>query len=790
MTGSVRSRRSGSCRDARVHERRLMRASWPAPARPLAAALAILAIWSAAAPAEPVTDRVLAGHQVATRGNCTFVKISFNIRISYVGHFPDSRGEEVRINVRPLDPGQAASALLSPRESLRPPQLPGAPIKAIEFETARAGNPTLLVGFFRATAFQVGPGSDFQSIVIAIARDGARGSCAPAFPEDQTKSWTATVVPLPGDAPTAAQAPARDRNRPAGRISAADLKASAAAMDEARAALKRGNYVGAVRLFARVLAYPEHQHSAEAQELIGVAYYKNKQFDQARAEYEDYLQRYPSGDGAESVRQRLDALITASLPREEKLRAARKAQGGGSGETTYTISGSASQFYVRDDSFRVLRDPSLPPALNADREDHRVHRHALLSSLDVIAGWGNDQYRSKLRFSGTEEHGFDDNSDIYSVSALFFETSVRDWGALLRLGRQTRSTGGVLGRFDGAFASWQAAPWLRWNVVAGSPVASRRDEPFKDEKTMFGTSVDFGPLFGGLEFSLFAIEQQAHGILDRQAVGAEMRYLADRRSAFATLDYDVHLNQLNAAILSGSWTFEDKSTLSAGIDYRKSPYLTRWNALQGQPYRSLYELLKARTAEEVDQMAIDRTAAYSSATVGYAMPLTPKLQLSFDATAAHIDGTIASFGVDATPHMGNELYLAAQLIGTSLFRDEDMFIIGARFADRQDSYTYVVDLSTRLPLTAEWRINPRLLLSYREGRIIDFTEYSVLPSVLLNYYITRDFTLELEVGARWTRHLQAGAQEDTTDVFFTAGFRYDFYSDGKPRCLLGPTSCR
>lgn len=86
---------------------------------------------------------------------------------------------------------------------------------------------------------------------------------------------------------------------------------------------------------------------------------------------------------------------------------------------------------------------------------------------------GNADVESKFRLSG-EEHQFGSNDkDIVSVAALFFETSVRAWGTTARIGRQTRSTGGVLGRFDGGLVSCRSTPWMRINVVGGSPVVSR-----------------------------------------------------------------------------------------------------------------------------------------------------------------------------------------------------------------------------------------------------------------------------------------------------------------------------
>lgn len=203
----------------------------------------------------------------------------------------------------------------------------------------------------------------------------------------------------------------------------------------------------------------------------------------------------------------------------------------------------------------------------------------------------------------------------------------------------------------------------------------------------------------------------------------------------------------------------------------------------------MFDLLKQRTQAEISQMALDRTATYTAANIGYSRPLNEKWQINADVTAAHIDGTIASYGVDATPSTGNEIYYSTQLIGSSIVWDGDMFIAGARMADRQDSNSYVLDFGTRFPLLKDWRVNPRLLMSYREGKATEFTEISVLPSILLNYYWTRDLSFELEVGSKWTRREQDSVRDTETELFFTAGFRYDFYADGKGRCPVGSRSC-
>jgi len=773
----------------------------------LAGILALFLLQATTRPlaAEPVLDRALSGLRLFnTSPSCTVVKIEFNFRIRYVSHFPLAMGEELRINVRAIDPTQAAALAVLRREALRPPASAAAAIRAIEFELDQPAGPVLRVQFLHPVAYQVAPGADFESMIIAISGRTPQAACKPMFPSRLGTGWEASVARegwtpnVQQAAPASNRVPvARPSERAAGQVSDTDLKTIDALIGEARAALKKHDYAQAIQLLSKALSRPESPRSPEAQELLGIAYQKNGQIAEARSQYVDCLRRYPSGEGAEGVRQRLDGILTATGGPAEKLRIA-KAQPGDtensagpprSGGTTWMVSGSASQFYIRDDSFRTLRDPSLPPNPNEDKDAHLTHQNSLLSSFDLSAVWSNDQFKSKFRFSGTEEHKFDDNREIASVAALFFETTVKQWDLMTRLGRQTRNTGGVVGRFDGAVVSWQANPNIRVNVVGGSPVERRADEPFKDDRYFYGASVDFGHFWGNWEATLFAIEQRDRSFLDRQGVGGELRYIDADKSAFALVDYDVHFQELNAAMFSGSWTLPDKSTISAGIDYRKSPYLTAWNALQGQPLLTLYDMLKLHSKDEVDQFALDRTPTYKSATVGYAFPLGKNFQVNLDATASSLSGTVASGGVEAMLPTGTELYYSAQLTGTNLFSVGDMYIAGLRLADLDASNLYVLDLSARYPLSNDLRISPRLRLGYQVGDTTDLREFTILPSILINYYLTRDLSLELEVGAKWTDRQQAGATQTETDLFFTAGFRYDFYADAQKPCAFVST-CR
>ncbi len=744
-------------------------------------ALAAGALPVTAVRAEPALDRVLSGVQVADGKNCTVLNIGFNLRVRYISHFPSGKGQELRIMLRPIDGQQAAAEILTRRESVRAPEIKRASIRAIDFEADNTAGPVLVVQFEQPVHFQVGQGGDFQSLVIAISGAKPSVSCKAVFPSrGPVGAWTTSVA---RDSAEVADAPsARVRGKAKGTATGTQIRDAAAAMDEGRAALKKENADAAIKHFTRVLKLPKSPSSADAQEYLGLAYKRAGRTAEARAEFEDYLLRYPGGEDAERVRQRLAGIATANGEGSPALRSGNEASGDrGPGPQTWTVSGSASQFYIRDDSFRTVRDPSLPFTVNEDLDAHRVHQNEVLSSLDAIATWNNGAgVKSKLRFSATEEHDFgEDGDDIVGVAALFMETSARDLGLEGRIGRQTRNTGGILGRFDGAVLSYQPNPLVRLNAVAGSPVQRRRDTPFEDEKLFYGASVDVGPLLGGLDASLFAIEQRDRSILDRRAVGAEVRYFDANKSALATIDYDIHFAELNAALLTGSWTFADKSTVFGSFDYRKSPYLSSWTALQGQVYPTLYEMLRNKTLAEIEQLALDRTSSFTSASLGFSRPINETFQASADVTVTNLEGTVASGGVEAALGTGNEYFYSAQLIGNNVFTSEDLLVAGVRFADLSTSDHYVLDLSARYPLIEGLKINPRLRLGYRTGDTTDLVEYTVLPSILFNYYVTRDMSFELEVGAEWSNNTQNSIEENSTDLFFTIGYRYDFYADGQ-----------
>jgi hypothetical protein len=789
------------------------------------------------AEAQPVTDRILAGYQVRVEKTCWLFKINFNHRIRYVSHFPTNSGTELRILLRPIDPRRLDLDDGLGREALRPPQgRPG--ITAIRYEEAIAEGPTLSISFDRPVNFDAAGGADFQSVVFSVTDSKNGKACRPVFPGRAADGWESVISPRQAidetvvrkqpqksaaipPAPAAVAVPAApDPAVGKGHASvsgptavagtgnksesgpAASEAAMAALMAKARSALIQRNFGLAIAELKKATRLPENTRTPEALELLGVAYLKDRQLAAAKAIFEDYLRHYPSGEGSDGVRQRLQAMETAGAPSPKTLHAATigpaaidgapYVQGGpqqGAGGSYWSVSGSVSSFYIGNDTRTVMRDPTLALDFNASKDDYRVHLNAFLTSIDVSAVWGNPDMKSRFRFSGTEDNRFGaDERNIAGVSALYLDTSIKSWSTSVRLGRQTRNAGGILGRFDGAVVSYQANPLLGISVVAGSPVEFRSDAPFKDDRYFYGGSLNFGP-YHGWDASLYAIEQMDRSVIDRQAVGTELRYSDGNKSAFLNIDYDTYFNALDAAIFTGTWTLPDKSVIRVGADYRRAPFLTTWNAIRGQPFGTLYDLLKAYTLADVQQMAMDRTATYQSSTVGYSFPLSDKLQLNLDFTQAHIDGTIASYNVSGTPDTGNEFYYSAQLVGTSLFKADDLYTAALRLSDLQDSRNYALNVSTRYLFTNDLRVQPRFIGTFAEGKNSDYTEYTALPSLLLSYTLTKDLSFEVELGERWTWRTQGTTRTSENEFLVTAGFRLDFYADAQ-NCLTPSVFCR
>ena len=78
-----------------------------------------------------------------------------------------------------------------------------------------------------------------------------------------------------------------------------------ALMEDANKAMREQQYNRAISYYNRVIEMPDNAYRRDAIELLGLAYERNGQLEEAKKTYDYYLQLYPEGDGAERVHQRL-----------------------------------------------------------------------------------------------------------------------------------------------------------------------------------------------------------------------------------------------------------------------------------------------------------------------------------------------------------------------------------------------------------------------------------------------------------------------------------------------------
>ena len=156
-----------------------------------------------------------------------------------------------------------------------------------------------------------------------------------------------------------------------------------------------------------------------------------------------------------------------------------------------------------------------------------------------------------------------------------------------RVGRQSKSTGGVFGRFDGAVLGWEPADLYKFQIFSGSPVYSSKVLPFADGRYFYGASLDYTSVIKDWAGSIYAVEQDVKDVVDRRAIGAELRYLGKKVTVYSAADYDIFYNELNNAYVSGTWNPVEGTSLYATVDFRRVPFLLTSNALIGQNFDKL-----------------------------------------------------------------------------------------------------------------------------------------------------------------------------------------------------------
>lgn len=562
-------------------------------------------------------------------------------------------------------------------------------------------------------------------------------------------------------------------------------------IEQIRRTMTAGEYDKAIRMLEAFLEEPENYYTKEAMELLGLAHERNGQKAHAKAEYEAFLEKYPEGEDADRVRQRLLGLVTAPLPLREPLRREEKEK-----KVEWETYGSFSQNYRRNE----IDSPFVDDAESVTRSEIQN-----IVSLDSRRRGEKLDVRTRLTGSYTVDLlGDKGRGNDKSLTEAYVDAEHRDSHASLRLGRQRVRSSGILGRFDGLVLGYEYTPDIRLRAAAGLPVQSSRDVFLNEHKRFAGVSGDIANILENWDLSLFLVEQRVDELIDRRAVGGELRYFEGGKSLYGLIDYDIHYGALNIFNLQGNWNLEDKTRLYMTLDYRTSPLLQTSTALNGyndpllydsgvfQRVESIQDLLKYESEEAIYQRAEDMTAMTTTITFGANKPLTETLQISGDITLTST-GSTKEQGVAEEPDPTNpggtrtsHDYMAAfedtglqsfytfQLIKNDLLKQGDIGILSLRYYDTDTSNTFRIGASSRYPINSVWRLNPRFDVSYRQTDLNNGTRLTLSPYLRMDYRLRKNFTLEFESGANWYKEESDVEQKDYTDYYFQAGYRWDF----------------
>jgi hypothetical protein len=544
---------------------------------------------------------------------------------------------------------------------------------------------------------------------------------------------------------------------------------------QVKAAVSAHDYPVAIRLLTKLQRQPEFPERSRVQELLGLTRERSGQLAHAKAEYEEYLRRYPKGEAAERVALRLRILRAATA----------KAQAGalvGENAHRWQFTGGFSQLF-RYDGTRVDNSTpagNVPPGTAIlPNSTQTTTEDALFNDVDLLARRRGDRVDWMGRLSAGYSKSFDQQSvgNQRRISIASIEFVDRSLGVLGRFGRQTRNQDGVLGTFDGLFVSYQWRPAWGVNVTAGYPV-EETDAGVRTNRRFETIALAYSPPGARWDASVFAAIQEYDGVRDRQATGFEARYLASHASLVLVADYDTFYRSLNTASLLGTVQLPARWNLSFDAERRNSPVLSTRNALIGQPAATIAELetmiqQAGLPAQTIFQWARDRTPYTTDYSITATRPLGQRLQFSATAAVSQTSGTPASGAVDAQPGSGNEVTYQAQLYGSSLWFPGDFSVASLTYANTETGKVEALGASARFPLVGAWRIGPRISIDRRVLVADDSTELTYIPSVLVDYQRGLKL-LQLEFGGQLGKRDALLETQNTKRYYVSLSYRIGF----------------
>ncbi len=560
---------------------------------------------------------------------------------------------------------------------------------------------------------------------------------------------------------------------------------AAVSMTKGRDAVSAGQMFVAIEAFNEVLNLPPNKYSQAAQVWIGIAREKTGQPAKAIAEYQTYLKLYPNGSLAPWVNGRLAKLKTiqpalfaaAPSPLQNKPQ---------STEFQTTEYGSLSMYYYhgasQTDTIATVGNVTTPTSLT------RTDQSSIISNMNVTARSYNNEFDNRLVFQDFfAANLLPGQKNRNRLNAAYFDVKNRVNDYSIRVGRQSAMGGGVLGRFTGITAGYGFTPNWRANVVGGQ----LSEETNGPKPIFFGASLDFG-VTSAVGGSLYAINQIVSGIVDRRAVGGNMRYFSQQGMLMTMLDYDVQFKELNMFTIQGTLNGESGTDYNLLLDRRKMPSLSISRSTVNGTAASIDTLLQnGWTKDDLILLAKQRTAVSNLAQFGVTERLGENWQVGIDLAISNTSGmqqsgtqfTDATTGMVTTgldgfvpgaPASGNTWTFSERWIGNNIISRNGMSMASLSYTKNQLTTGKSLLFNDREYIQEHWTLDGTLRLLWQTDNF-GGKQSTTSPVFKLGYRLKNSLTLETEFGRDWTKATPSSLQSSKSSrSYFSAGFRWDF----------------
>lgn len=721
------------------------------------------------------------------------ITISFSTEIRYISHMPIDKGDVLRVSVEIVNPCDAeeidaietrwpAKADWYPQFKVTFPELIHPLNSTIGICNATKNRVflghTLQIKFDKETTYRVRLGSDRRSIVLAVmsARKPNGQNVPNIIPLDTTNTPSLPlsipdVVPTPepktetGALPTLNTKPELIETPTSNPIpegmSAVDL------LVQGKIALKAGDPIQATQFFNRLLNLPQNEYSQEAQQLVGLAREKNGELDKAKLEYELYLKLYPQGEGAAMVKRQLDGLAAAStLPKQTTQQRTRKPV---KEIHQDTFLGSLSQYYYGG----LSQTTSINGAGETDKTNS-TDQSALITNISATQRFRRNQYDTKIVFRDTQVSNFLNKvPDRNTISAAYVEHTNKADDYMFRIGKQSGTSQGVLGRFDGAFARYGINP--NWHItgVVGEP--DNGNSQVQTKRYFYGIGLEFGPIAEKWSGMVYGIQQVADGLVERRALGTEVRYFNGTTSWFSMIDYDTVYSDVNIAMLQGNWQVAGGYNFNLLVDHRKSPVLYAETAIQGvSGARSVNDLRSTISSNDIYSYVKGLVPISDLAMFGVTKQVSKNWQVGGDVRYTKTLGTSGAGVVEAQPGSGTILAYTMQAIGNNTVFKNDTSVIMLGLINDPTYNSQNLSLVNSVSATEKLRVDSSLRY-YQEMRDTNAKTWKVTSGLRFNYYMRDNLSFELEMLADYTSSDDpiSVTKTDTWRETIFAGYRWD-----------------